>query len=129
MRLPKEAPAPMTEHQEQCALIQWWQWQCSGYGIPEPLLYAIPNGGARHIVVAKKLKDEGVRAGIPDLFLAVSRNGFHGLYIELKTASGRPSSAQKAIIGELEQQGYACKVCHGFEEARRAIADYLGKDE
>ena len=31
------------EHQEQCALMQWWAMESRSYGIDERLLYAIPG--------------------------------------------------------------------------------------
>lgn len=46
--------------------------------------FAIPNGGKRNVIVAQKMKAEGVRAGIPDLCLPVMRGGYGGMYIELK---------------------------------------------
>ena len=56
------------EHSEQVTLIKWWALACKQFGIPEQLLFAIPNGGKRDVISAKLLKDEGVRAGVPDLF-------------------------------------------------------------
>ena len=61
-----------SEHEEQVALFEWAEWNKRQY--PElELMFAIPNGGQRHVVVAKKLKDEGVKAGVPDIFLPVAR--------------------------------------------------------
>ena len=39
------------------------------------LIYHVPNGGHRHKKVAEKLKDQGVKAGIPDLVLPMARGG------------------------------------------------------
>jgi hypothetical protein len=72
------------EHTEQVNLMQWWALACRGFGIPEQLLFAIPNGGQRNIIVASKLKAEGVRAGVPDLFLAFPKKDAAGLFIEMK---------------------------------------------
>ena len=52
------------EHQEQKTLIKW----CEYKGHPYNLIFAIPNGGQRHKAVAAKLKAEGVKSGVPDLF-------------------------------------------------------------
>lgn len=56
-----------------------------------PLLFAVPNGHYRHPFEARRLKCEGVVAGVSDMILL-----YHGaLCIEFKTDEGRPSSAQK----------------------------------
>ncbi len=114
------------EHTEQCTLMQWWALACHGFGISEQLLFAIPNGGQRNVVTAAKLKDEGVRAGVPDLFLAVPREPFCGLFIEMKKAKGgRVSPKQQAMIQYLLEQGYLPCVCHGWIEAKATIENYL----
>ena len=90
----------------------------------------MPNGGARHPAVAAKLKAEGVRPGVPDLFLAAPSGRdvlAKGLWIELKRHPNRPSAEQEAVIAYLRRQGYHCVVAYGFDEAKMAIEGYLGK--
>jgi len=74
----------VSEHAHQAALISWWAIAHKAFGLPEYALLAIPNGGMRNKAVAGKLKAEGVRAGIVDLVLPVSRKGYHSLWIEMK---------------------------------------------
>lgn len=114
-----------TEHQEQCALFEWAAWMAKR--IPElHLMHAIPNGGKRDIRTAAMLKAEGVKPGVPDIFLPVSRGGKHGLYIELKSRRGGVvSKAQEAWIRALTIQGYMCAVCHGAEAAKDEILAYM----
>ena len=120
----------LPEHQEQCFLIEWFDLQAKARGYNPSLLFAIPNGGKRDAIVGKRMKDEGVRRGIPDLFLAIPTDNFHGLFIELKRTNGaRASKFQKEMIEELSQWGYPAVVCHGWIEARDAICDYLGWDK
>ena len=117
---------PATEHDEQATLIKWWALQCAHFGIPEHLLHAIPNGGARDPITGARLKAEGVRPGIPDLFLAVPRFGHAGLYIEMKRRKGGwTSNEQKAVIDDLTKQGYACHICYGWFNAKTTIEQYL----
>src|SRR5699024_826416 len=73
----------MTEHDEQVQRIRWAGLARGAYPALR-WLHAVPNGGARNIVVARKLKAEGVQRGVPDLCLPVPRGPYHGLYIELK---------------------------------------------
>ena len=63
-----------TEHQIQCAVIDF----CALKGIP---IFAIPNGGFRHITTAKKLQREGVKSGVPDLFIPVIRPQYGGMFL------------------------------------------------
>ncbi len=116
-----------TEHQEQCALFEWAAWQ-EGVWPELRLLHAIPNGGKRDIRTAARLKAEGVKPGVPDIFLPVPRGGKHGLYIELKRRKGGViSKEQEAWMRALMEQGFVCCVCHGAQEAVDAIMAYMGR--
>ena len=113
-----------TEHAEQVALLHWVRLHESRW--PElTLLLAIPNGGHRHPAVAGKLKAEGVRSGIPDLYLPSARGGAYGLWIEMKAPGGKLSQRQKITLIQLREQGYSACVCYGWEDAARTLTDYL----
>lgn len=89
-------------------------------------LIAIPNGGARHIAVARKLKAEGVRAGASDLFLALPvPHGPAGLWIEMKAPKGVVSPAQKDFMDLMQWAGFRAIVCYSAEEAITEIKNYL----
>lgn len=120
------------EHDEQAALFLWAR--LSRVRFPElRLMFAIPNGGHRNLLVAKKMKAEGCKAGVPDILLPVARQGHHGLFLEMKTTGNRPkrggkgglSDIQAEWIGDLRAQGYRVEVCYGAEEARNVICEYL----
>ena len=113
-----------TEHSEQVALFGWAKANEPRH-LQLGLMFAIPNGGKRHIVTGKKLKAEGVKSGVPDIFLGVPKNGKHGLFIELKVGKNKPSKNQLWWIHSLRAEGYAVEVCYGFEEARDAVIGYL----
>lgn len=91
------------------------------------LIYHVPNGGHRHKLVAAKLKQQGVKAGIPDLVLTMARGGYFGLYIEFKaTIEPAPVSAsQSACLRRLNEQGYLAVVCRGHFDAMEQIRAYL----
>ena len=112
----------MTEHTEQVAVIQWYRYQYPKYA---KCLWAIPNGGVRHIGTAVKLKAEGGMAGVPDLFLMIPKDGWHGLFIEMKVKGGKLSDSQKEFMGLATLMGYQAVVCYGFDEAKDAITEYL----
>lgn len=113
-----------TEAGTQEILFNWLQYQLKEY--PElELLYHIPNGGKRDKATAIALKRQGVKAGVPDLCLPVARNGFHGLYIELKVGKNKPTSNQKEWIEKLTAQGYYVAICYGWSEAAERLIWYL----
>ena len=114
-----------TEHSEQVALFGWAKANEPRH-LQLGLMFAIPNGGKRHIGTGRKLKAEGVKSGVPDIFLGVPRNGKHGLFIELKVGKNKPSKNQLWWIHSLRAEGYAVEVCYGFLEAQAAIINYLG---
>lgn len=113
-----------SEHTEQVALFDWAK-KMEPLHLHLSLMFAIPNGGKRHIGTALKLKNEGVKSGVPDVFLAVPKNGKSGLFIEMKYGKNKPSANQKWWIDSLRVEGYETVVCYGFEEARDAIIKYL----
>lgn len=114
-----------SEGVEQATLFSWAKMQEHKW--PElRLLHHIPNGGSRGKAEAARFKAEGVKAGVPDLFLPVARGPYHGLFIEMKKLKGgRVSAEQKAWIAALKAQGYRAEVCHDWEEAAALIEDYL----
>lgn len=105
------------------------------------LMYAIPNGDKRDPRIAAKLKAEGVKPGVPDIFLPVPRSVFHGLYIELKRPEstyeqdgkikkrreGKASDAQNEMIGKLVAMGYGVNVCVGWQSAYDTIVAYCNQ--
>lgn len=124
-------PSTPTEHEEQVALVDWWSWNCYRWRLPVYALFAIPNGGGRGKADAGRLKAEGVRPGILDLMLAVTRPNFDskpfpGLFIEMKRKPNTPSKEQVEVMLYLRQQGYHCVVAWNFDEGKRAIEAYLG---
>ena len=113
------------EHRQQVRMFSWVMKEAERR--PElGLLFAIPNGGARSAVTGARLKEEGVRRGVPDMMLPVARGGFHGLFIELKAdAKARPTKEQTLWLAQLSEQGYRAVVCHGAGEAQAALLEYL----
>ena len=124
LKAEKAMPSP-SEHDEQVALFLWAELNRRKYPVLK-LLFHVPNGGHRHIAIARKLKAEGVKAGVPDIFLPVSRFLYHGLFIEMKKKKGGViSPSQTEWIENLKKQGYSCDVAYGFEDAKKIIEDYL----
>lgn len=109
----------MSEALEQRAVVEY----CDARNIP---CFHIPNGGSRNKAEAASLKRQGVKAGVPDLFVPVAKCGCHGLFIEMKAQKGRVSGHQANWIRLLRGQGYAAYVCYGAKNAIRLIGLYMG---
>lgn len=71
------------------------------------------------------LKACGLVIGQSDLFLSIARGGYHGLYIELKSMTGKPSDDQKEFIIDMTNQGYLAGVSYGADEAIANIKTYM----
>ena len=99
------------EIKERCPLLQW--------------LYAVPNGGDRAMAVAVKMKAEGVKKGVPDLFLPVPRKGYHGFYIEMKYGKNKLSPEQVNFGEFVSEQGYKTAVFYCWHDVRDALLEYL----
>lgn len=113
------------EGREQVMLMRWMQYQHSA---AFAVTWHTPNGGRRDKATAGKLKAQGVKAGIPDLQLAMARGGFFGLFIEFKATppnNAEVSKSQKEVIRLLTDEGYLAVVCLGVADAMWQINDYL----
>ena len=98
---------------------------------PEPRLrwlHAIHNQGHGDAVRGARAKAEGVKEGVSDLFLPVpilKSVAWHGLYIELKVGSNKPSTAQANFISDMREVGYDAVCLNGWEACRAKILEYL----
>lgn len=116
----------MKESLEQTYLFNWAAYKTCQY--PElSLLFHVPNGGKRNYLEARALKRQGVKPGVPDLFLPVARGSHHGLFIELKVNKNKTSENQNKWIKKLKDQHYFVAVCYGWEEAKDVIENYLSQ--
>ena len=119
----------MSESTEQQAVVQWFRMQ-----YPKHRLISIPNGqwvalkGYRKFKLIEKYKAEGLTNGVSDLFLCVPKNGYSGLWLEMK-ARGKGvkslSDDQALWLSDMEKIGYKAEWAAGFEQAKKIIEEYL----
>lgn len=111
----------MTEKDEQVALFDW-----AAYRTDLQLMFHIVNEGRRSVQHTQSLIRQGMKPGVPDIFLPVAKGRYHGLFIEMKRKyGGRQTPEQKAWQTALLEQGYAACVCKGFDEAKDTIDWYM----
>jgi len=118
-----------TEHELQSSFISWCNLE-SRKIMELSLIFSIPNGSNKSITTAMKFKREGLKSGIPDLFLPVARGGYHGLFMEWKR-SDKEKLKPKQIEwnGKLTKQGYFCVTVSDVIIAEQVIKRYLRLQE
>lgn len=112
-----------TEAQEQEALLRWVSFAMCKY--PDFRIFHIPNEGKRSRASGASLKRQGLQKGVPDIFVAVARGGYHGLFIEMKRKGGKPSKEQMQWLDDLNKNGYRAVICYGWEQAAETIKNYM----
>jgi hypothetical protein len=131
------------EEQHQVAFVAWFRLQYPQYAKLLTLGSFGENVGEKRMA---RLKQMGLTPGFPDLFLALpKRTELHkfkrklgvgmeefievefvgGLYIEMKTKTGKVSTEQKEIHELLKKYHYKVDICRSWEEAKASIIDYF----
>ncbi len=127
------------EHDIQSLCVEWFRTQYPKYAL---MLIAVPNAGKRSKRVIKtaqgyktictegrKLKQEGMVAGVADLLLLLARNGYGHLAIEMKKPKkGYQSKEQKEWQKVDEMNGNKYVVCKSFSQFQSIIWEYLGSE-
>lgn len=110
------------EHKLQVSMINWFRLQ---YPSMRHNLFAIPNGGRRDAATGRRLKDEGVLAGVSDLILLKSNRYYGALLIETKTKKGTQRESQKEWESKITADGYKYVIVRSLDEFIEVVTDYL----
>lgn len=114
-------PPTQREHNLQTACVRWARLQ-----FPKLTIFAIPNGAWCGYKQGRKLVAEGMLKGVPDIFVALARKGYHGLFIEMKAGKkGVVREEQSEMLLKLREEGYQCAVCRTFEQFQAIIINYI----
>lgn len=109
-----------TEDQVQETVVEY----CEALGF---VCVHIPNESKRSQSYGAKMKRMGLRKGFPDLFLPTARQGYHGLFIELKRdRHSHPTPEQMEWVAYLNKSGYYAVVAYGVDAAIMEIKKYMG---
>ena len=109
--------ARKTEATEQIAVVKYCYFR-------RFLFFHCPNEQKRDPRQGNFLKQMGMRAGVPDLIFPESRHEYIGLAIEMKFNGGRTTPDQEKWLRELEDRGWSCWVCDGYQEAMHVLDWY-----
>lgn len=110
------------EHKLQVSMINWFRLQ---YPSMRHNLFAIPNGGRRDAATGRRLKDEGVLAGVSDLILLKSNRCYGALLIETKTRKGTQRESQKEWESKITADGYKYVIVRSLDEFIEVVTEYL----
>lgn len=116
----RERSVNTPEHEHQKAIFGWAEALRQNHDELH-MLFAIPNGQYRD----GQRMEAGLKSGVPDMMLAVPRNGHAGLFIELKRGDRKPTMNQRVWIKRLRAANFRVEVCYGSTEAIKTIIDYL----
>ena len=125
----------MSEHIEQVEVVKWArdnEMVCPELSMLFSTLNGIPLlgiSGRLRAVIINRMKAEGMKRGVPDLLFFVARKGYHGLVIEMKVNTNKPTEEQVSWLDKMHEQGYLAVACWGSEEAKQVIADYLDRND
>ena len=111
----------------QTQVVEWSRWAFKANPARYPhleMLHCSLNGVKLSGTQAKIAKGQGMLSGVPDLFLPVPKNGYHGLFIEMKSGKGRLSTNQTCFLSKVELLGYKIAVCYSANEAIKTIENY-----
>ena len=111
-----------TESNDQIAAMDWLRAQHPH--IAEHTMH-IGNERKASYFAGFIMKKMGVLKGASDLFMAWPNQGFHGLFIEVKSKIGKPTPEQKAFIQRMRDAGYKAEICYGAEEVINTMQEYL----
>jgi len=135
MITPEQLANSNSESGHQKALFCW----AAQSGIFElKWLFAIPNGFYATAAQKGKMKAEGLRSGVWDIYLPFMKNddNWHvhcaGLWIEMKHEKYRTAINGGLTKDQIEFRNncsdqYEFAICYSWIEARDAILKYLGK--
>lgn len=115
-------------------LVVQWSREMEIFCPELALLYSVPNEQhlgwksgrkGRYNPILTRLKKEGMQGGVPDLCLSVARQGYHGMYIEMKMPKNLPTQNQRYWLVALVEQNYRVELSEGADMAIDALCSYL----
>lgn len=115
-------PKRKLSHDEDDIQAEFFRVASLMFPMLDKLLYHACNEGKRN---AKRAKRIGIKAGVPDVHLAIANNEHHSLYIEFKSGSNKQTPDQIEFQKQAESAGNKYVVCYSVNEAIEILKEYL----
>jgi hypothetical protein len=112
-----------SEHRVQSALVATLRHRLRA----NVVCMAIPNGGARHPIIGRQLKAEGLLPGSPDLVFALERAKV--FWLEMKKANERNhrdgglSDEQVGLHYKMKKNGHDIRIAYSVDEALELLEE------
>lgn len=130
---PTKPKRKQRESEIQQACVRWFDCQHPKYRLN---LFSVPNEGARSKANGARMKAQGRRKGVADIFFSVPKFfpisfnekiklPVHGCYIEVKIPGEKQSPEQIAFQKAVESQGYWYRIVTSTDEFIKLIEGYL----
>lgn len=105
---------------EQIKIVEWLK-QCTDL----PFIH-IGNERKCSPQYGALLKRMGIKKGVADLFFPRGNAHYKGLFIELKTLTGKPTKEQIQFLDEMSRENYFTAINYGSEETIGTIKAFYG---
>lgn len=86
-----------------------------------------PNEIRANKTYLKKRSSLGVKKGVSDVIILEPRGVYHGLFIELKVGSNKPSPEQLNFIEIAKSKGYKAMWSRSLDEVINTVEEYLNQ--
>lgn len=107
----------------QIGLMNWMQVK---YPFAKKMTFASAGGIRTFHKSIAFMKKSGYQPGTYDLNIAIAKQGFYGLYLEVKPLKGGKASDEQLEYGILlRDQGYCARIEYGWDNCVQSIDDYL----
>jgi len=89
-------------------------------------VFAVPNGFYSSPAQKAKMRQEGLKSGVWDIFYPLPMGEYHGLFIEMKYGSNKLTPEQVEFGDVMKARGYLCQVAYRWQDAYQYLIEYAG---
>jgi len=111
--------------QEDRVLQDFHMWLRNTHPWTYQIAFHIENEKKRNAMQMMRALGKGMVAGLPDYWILLPTDKYHGLLLEFKIDDNTLSHKQESAKDRLISVGYQFQTVYGFEQAQKAFNDYL----